>query len=112
MEVIKSDRTTFFDCDDTLIMWDIAKYPNLERVNINGRLFGIHDKHVKKIEDYHTMGFTVIVWSTSGHKWAKAVVEALGLTEQVDYVMCKPHRIFDDVKEIKETLKHGYLPLD
>lgn len=111
MKVIESDRTTFFDVDNTLIFW---KWQNVDLrvVEINGREFQIHPGHLKKIVDYHTMGFVVVVWSMSGHKWAQSVVEALQLENFVDYVMCKPHRIFDDVKDISETLKHGYIPLE
>lgn len=107
---IESDRVTFFDVDDTLIMWNKIDL-DLPIVNINGREFQVHTKHVQKIHDYHLMGFKVIVWSTSGHQWAEKVVKALHLEDKVDFVMCKPHRIFDDVKEIKDTLKHGFISL-
>lgn len=110
LEIIESDRTTFFDCDDTLIMWKTLDM-NLPIVSIGGRDFQVHTKHVQKIKDYHLMGFKVFVWSTSGYEWAKTVVEALNLEEYVDFVMCKPHRIFDDCIEIKDTLKHGYIKL-
>lgn len=110
MKVIESDRITFFDCDDTLIMWKCVN-ADLPTVQINDRTFQVHDKHVQKIRDYHTMGFIVVVWSMSGHKWAESVVKALGLQDCVDFAMSKPHRIFDDVKDISTTLKHGYIPL-
>lgn len=110
MRVIESDRTTFFDCDDTLIMWNRLD-KELPVVTIGDREFQIHTKHVQKIKDYHLMGFIVVVWSTSGHNWAKTVVEALELEKYVDFVMCKPHRIFDDVEDISTTLKHGYIKL-
>lgn len=110
MQVVESDRVCFFDCDDTLILWDkIDK--DLPVVNINGREFQVHTKHKQKIIDYHTMGFKVVVWSMSGHQWALFVVKALEVEDQVDFVMCKPHRVFDDVKDLKETIKHGYLDL-
>lgn len=57
------------------------------------------------------MGFVVIVWSTSGHEWAEQVVKALKLENEVDYVMSKPHRMFDDCENIADTLKHGYIKL-
>lgn len=110
MQVVKSDRITFFDVDDTLILWDKLDYA-LPIVEINGREFQVHTKHVQKIHDYHVMGFKVVVWSTSGFQWAETVVKALKLTNEVDYVMSKPHRIFDDVETIEQTLKHGYIKL-
>lgn len=110
MKLIESDRVSFFDCDDTLIMWDKIDL-DLPTVTINGRIFQIHTKHVQKILDYHTMGFITFVWSNSGHKWAESVVKALGLEDKVTYVMCKPHRIFDDVKKLEDTIGHGYIEL-
>lgn len=110
MKVIKSYRIVMMDTDDTIIMWKKLDL-DLPIVNINGRDFQVHTKHVQKIHDYHLMGFKVIVWSTSGYQWAETVVKALGLENEVDFIMSKPHRIFDDVTEIKDTLKHGYLKL-
>lgn len=110
MVTIKSDRVAFFDCDDTLIMWYKVDR-TLPEVTINDRVFQVHTKHVQKIKDYNTLGWTVVVWSASGHEWAEKVVKALGLEKEVDFAMCKPHRVFDDVKEISETIKHGYIPL-
>ncbi len=110
MQTINSDRVAFFDCDNTLIMWHKIDQ-DLPEVTINNRKFQVHTKHVQKIKDYHTLGHVVIVWSASGHEWARKVVEALGLQGYVNFAMCKPHRVFDDVKDISETIKHGYIPL-
>lgn len=109
-QVIASDRVTFFDVDDTLILWDKISL-DLPVVNINGREFQIHTKHLQKIHDYHLMGFIVFVWSNSGYKWAQTVTEALGVQDKV-IAMCKPHRVFDDVKNLNDTIGHGYIELD
>jgi predicted HAD superfamily phosphohydrolase YqeG len=108
--VIESDRVAFFDCDDTLILWKKHDL-DLPTVTINGREFQVHTKHLQKIHDYHVMGFTVFVWSNSGHKWAKAVAEALGVSEKVT-CMCKPHRVFDDCTNLNDTIGSGYLKLE
>jgi hypothetical protein len=57
------------------------------------------------------MGFTVFVWSTSGRHWAETVVNHIGLDFCVDYVLSKPHRVFDDVVNLGDTIKHGYIKL-
>src|SRR5208283_4395801 len=110
MIVVESDRTAFFDVDETLIFWT-HQDADLPTVIINDREFQIHTKHIEKIRNYHIMGWVTFVWSGSGHAWAKTVVEALGLTTEVKYVMCKPHRIFDDQKDISTTLIHGFIPI-
>jgi predicted HAD superfamily phosphohydrolase YqeG len=108
--VIESDRVVFFDCDDTLILWKKHK-SKLPTVTINGRKFQVHIKHLQKIHDYHVMGFTIFVWSNSGHKWAKAVSKALKVDKMV-IAMCKPHRVFDDCRNLNDTIGSGYITLE
>lgn len=108
--VIESDRVVFFDVDDTLILWKKHK-SKLPTVTINGRKFQVHVKHLQKIHDYCVMGFTVFVWSNSGHKWAKAVAKALKVDNKV-ICMCKPHRVFDDCANLNDTIGSGYLKLE
>lgn len=109
MKTIKSDRLAFFDCDDTLVLWPklakkVATYSNRHKlpwVTINGKQFRVHKAHIQKMKDYHTLGFVIVVWSNSGHKWAETVVKKLKLGKYVSIVMSKPHRIFDDKLSIK-----------
>lgn len=106
---IESDRVAFFDCDDTLILWNKVDL-DLPVVTINGREFQVHTKHLQKIHDYCVMGFAVFVWSNSGYKWAAAVSEALGIEDKV-ISMCKPHRVFDDCSNLNDTIGSGYIKL-
>lgn len=109
-DVLNTDRVAYFDVDNTLIIWEVNQFPfTMSTVIINGREFGIHKAHLKKIKDYATMGFLVIVWSNSGHQWAKQVAEALGI-EKLVYTTSKPHRVFDD-QPLNETIKSGYIEL-
>lgn len=107
--VIENDRVIMFDCDDTLILWKKHDL-DLPTVIINGREFQVHKPHLQKILDYHVMGFQIFVWSNSGYKWAKTVTEALNIQDKV-VAMCKPHRVFDDVKNLGDTIGHGYIEL-
>lgn len=109
MPVIENDRVTCMDVDDTLIFWSRVD-ADLPVVNINGRDFQIHTKHLQKIKDHHLMGFHVIIWSMSGHRWAHTVAKALGV-ESIVTCMCKPHRVFDDAKNLGDTIGHGYIPI-
>lgn len=110
MPIVENDRVTCFDCDDTLVLWSRVD-ADLPVVNINGRDFQVHTRHLQKIKDYHLMGFHVIVWSNSGHKWAETVAKAIGVFDLVT-CMCKPHRVFDDCKILGDTIGHGYLPIE
>lgn len=109
-QVIASDRVAIFDVDDTLILWNHTNTPEktLPVVTINGREFHVHTKHLQKIHDYHTMRYHIIVWSNSGYQWASTVCKALGILDKV-CVMSKPHRMFDDAKDLKDTIRHGWL---
>jgi hypothetical protein len=112
MQVIESDRVAFFDCDDTLIMWKPVEGVDLPEVVINGKKFWVHHKHLQKVHDYLCMGFTVFIWSNSGHKWARDVATNLGLEGKDNlYCICKPWRVFDDAKTLNDTIGHGYIPL-
>lgn len=108
--IIESDRVACFDCDDTLVLWKWHDM-DLPTVVIEGREFQIHAAHLRKIHNYSILGYTIIVWSNSGYKWAQKVAEALGIDDKV-IVMCKPHRCFDDAKSLDDTIKHGWLSPD
>ena len=117
MIVVKNDGCIFFDCDDTLVMWD-NKY-KLEDDNGNKNTISItdpyhepamysplpsvyelvpHDKHIQYLKDSKIKNKnTIVVWSAGGYLWAEAVVKALGIEEYVDAVMTKPYRYVDDL---------------
>ena len=97
---IVGDNIAYFDCDETLVFVDsIPEGSDTVWVQIPGfpgKLCGIHKTHVQRLKDHKIWGNGVVVWSRSGHKWAKAVVEALELTEFVDVVLSKPLYFYDD----------------
>lgn len=106
MQVVESNNIKPFDVDDTLVMHcssppkgNEAKEAILVKDPLNA------DRSIKvyrnapmirlMLEEYDR-GATIVVWSRSGHRWAKNVVEALGLTAIVTLVMDKPMVYFDD----------------
>jgi hypothetical protein len=111
---IKSDNVAFFDVDETLIL---SKYPDhredeavdiaIEGSLLSGR-FVPHKRHVEMVKMHKVWGNGVIVWSRSGHDWAKAVVEVLGLTQYVDAVMAKPFYYYDDKPCCKILGEHRF----
>jgi FMN phosphatase YigB (HAD superfamily) len=103
--VLQNKNSIFFDCDDTLVMWD-NKHKNFDESNcvvVTDPIIGFcealvpHDEHIRILKEYKRDGKTIVVWSAGGWEWAKAVVEALWLEDFVDAVMEKPMAYVDDL---------------
>lgn len=114
--VVENEQIYMFDVDDTLIMWDDEIHRSAEdRIAIQDPYDGItvhvkpHERHVKLLTQMKGRGRFVIVWSQSGAKWAQAVVEALGLTNQVDLILTKPQGYVDDLPVSKWMKNHIYI---
>lgn len=101
MIVIPCNQPTFFDVDDTLVMWGYAGLPVDGAIEIECR--GIkqyvtpHKKHIEQLKAHRARGHTIIVWSQGGWEWAAAVVKALNLEKFVDLVIEKPQWAYDDL---------------
>lgn len=103
MKVIESDIIYYFDCDDTLVMWD-NKYKNEDQSNTV--CFSCYEaieflvpnfKNIQFLKKTKEEGGGVVVWSAGGWAWAKEVVETLGLEDYVDLVISKPTGYIDDL---------------
>lgn len=117
MIVLPGDQATFFDVDDTLVMWN----PTAEEKEKHGisitcpmgltmidgelvpsgewtELLVPHKVHVEQIKKHKARGHLIVVWSAGGYEWAHAVVKALQLEPYVDLVISKPTWIYDDLK--------------
>lgn len=101
MKIIGNDSTVFFDCDDTLIMWNHNRDESkLVPVTSNGitELLRPHYKHIEQLKKHKFRGHTVVVWSAGGVEWATAVVKSLKLEKYVDLVIAKPRWYYDDLQ--------------
>lgn len=118
MFVMKCKQTTYFDVDDTLVMWKaspeelaergveitcpISTYYNEdgEQKTIEGwkQLLLPHRYHIEQLKQHKLRGHTIIVWSAGGYDWAEAVVRSLGLEQYVDLVISKPIWCYDDLQ--------------
>lgn len=100
MVVNKNETIVAIDCDETLVMHDIECYPQLQMVELNyyghKKTLAIHQDHVELVKAYRKRGFFVRVHSANGWRWAKEVVERLGLTDFVDEVETKIAKFVDD----------------
>jgi hypothetical protein len=102
MLTIKSDKVVFIDCDQTLVDWSASEIKEvLTPVTINNQgyesMVYVNQKNVNLAIKLRKMGYTLIVWSQSGHDWAEAVAKAVGLQEHVTACMSKPRYYVDDL---------------
>lgn len=100
MQVVSSDKVIFFDVDETLVQ----EHPGASlEVVCEGHKTLVKPllENINRIHYHKARGQTIVVWSNSGYKWALAVVEALGLTKQVDLVISKPWCYYDDLDSSK-----------
>lgn len=111
MIVLKCTQPTYFDVDDTLVMWDL---PDTMKNNlwIDGTYFKVHKPHIEVLKKHAARGHTIIVWSQGGWEWAEKVVKALELEEYVDLVIEKPKWIYDDLPASKFMPESYYLELE
>jgi len=115
MKVTENDNIITVDVDDTLVIWNIPAGREGECVLFNN--FGYaewllpHQAHIRLLKQFKVRGHYIIVWSQGGYQWAKAVVEALGLTEWVDEVKTKPKWYIDDLPS-NSWMRRTYLDLD
>lgn len=109
--------TAFFDCDDTLVMWNIpANFPVEELVRCECRNFveylAPNKYNIDLLVKMAKRGHSIVIWSGGGADWAEAVVIGLGLQDYVSVVTSKPTYYIDDICNPKEWIgKHGYFDL-
>lgn len=99
MDVIKSNMVVCFDVDDTLV-----SYEKETKFIINGEFsVGVTpiDENIQALKRHKAWGHYVVVWSRSGHQWAKAVVKTLNLEKYVDVCQAKPVFYYDDMSSEK-----------
>lgn len=100
MNVFPSDLTTYFDVDDTLVVWGKSHHPDAITIDNYGHPTKLvpHTAHIEFLKRQKARGFTVVVWSQGGARWAESVVKALKLEQFVDVIITKPTMYVDDLK--------------
>ena len=102
---LENDLIVVCDVDDTICIWNNVKWhePSEGLIEILDETDGSsvylkpHTAHIRLLKKYKTQGYTVIVWSAAGYRWAKSAVTALGLDDTVDLRMSKPLKYIDDL---------------
>jgi hydroxymethylpyrimidine pyrophosphatase-like HAD family hydrolase len=105
------EHVIYFDVDDTLIHWDENYTQPVDGgVEItcphDGQIshHRVHERHVRFLRKQVAKGRGVVVWSAGGVGWAKAVVEALGLSELNIMVLSKPDKAVDDLPDARDII--------
>jgi hypothetical protein len=118
MKIIKTENPLPVDVDDTLILYTapegqeedyIYVIDPYEEEEVKVKVWP-HKPHIKILKDKKSRRSKIIVWSQSGYEWAAAVIEALGLEDYIDYVMCKPKEYMDDLDSSAWMGSRIYLP--
>lgn len=108
--ILKSDRVSTYDCDDTLVRWiwdqnekEVLKDKML-KFDTTGTGFHMryvflvpNEEVINNLKQNKATGGAIVVWSAGGYLWAEEVVKVLGLKDQVDLIMSKPTRYVDDL---------------
>ena len=95
--------TVYFDCDDTLLMWNPPKIHSkdeLIQVECRGkRSLSYPNYHnIELLKNLANRGHAIVVWSGGGADWAEAVVKALQIEDYVEVVTGKPQYYIDDIE--------------
>jgi len=118
MYKVECGPTVFFDCDDTLVMWDIpSDFPQENLVSITCRghteLLAPNIHNINLLKKMATRGHGIVVWSGGGSDWCESVVKGLGIEDYVNVITGKPSYFIDDISNSKEWIgKHGYFNID
>lgn len=102
---IPDQQTTFFDVDNTLVLWHdfmpIDESNIHKAIKLNAGDYYVmclpHEKHIQSMKEHKARGHSIVVWSQGGADWAEEVVKKLGLESIVDVVMSKPTWAYDDL---------------
>ena len=115
---IPDGPTAFFDCDDTLVLWNVPEgTPSTDLVETSFR--GLTDlvlpnhHNIDLLKKFAKRGITIVVWSAGGSGWASEVVRVLELEKYVTAITPKPHYFVDDIfNPIDFMGKHIYIDID
>lgn len=100
---LNCNQATFFDVDDTLILWNptveqklkygVINYVDLAGIEVE---FVPYFPHIEQLKKHAVRGHTIVVWSAGGSHWAALAVKLLKLEEYVSVAMAKPTWFYDD----------------
>lgn len=92
------------DCDDTIIQWNLSKYPDLPRITINYNgpaVVVLNQRNINTVKKFKLLGYPIIIWSRTGADYAEVIARATGLDKIATAYMNKPLFYLDDLPASK-----------
>jgi phosphoglycolate phosphatase-like HAD superfamily hydrolase len=95
MKVVESELIALCDVDNTLIKR--VGYSDLQ-LDYYGQLYYAVplDKNIEFVKSLKARGYYIVLQSNNGWRWAKQVVEKLGIDHLFDECKSKPSKVVDD----------------
>lgn len=98
---IQNEYIVCIDVDQTLIMHHDSHSDGMS-ISLNPYSgtkikWSPNENHIELLKQYKGRGLFVIVWSAAGVLWAKTIINALGINDNVDLIMTKPSKYVDDL---------------
>lgn len=118
---IENDLIVVCDVDDTILLWNNVKWwePGEDLLEITDPTDSStvwlkpHTAHINLLKKYKAQGYTIIIWSAGGYRWARAATKALGLDKIADLRMSKPLKYIDDLKGPEGVIgSRVYIPVE
>lgn len=115
MQILETEQLITCDIDETLISWEQPAGNRISfRCPYSNDWLSVTpmSANIKVLTNHLARGTKVIVWSRSGYKWAKAVLDALRIDHDNILVASKPIAYIDD-KPCQEWMgEKVFLPID
>ena len=108
---LEKEKVVFVDVDDTILLWDVEKYPhNPDDLITFTDEYGQwkllpHTKNIEFVINLKRQGYGVVVWSAAGATWAETVINKLELNSLPDMIISKPEIAIDDLLDAKRIIK-------
>lgn len=98
MKIIKCEKPTDIDVDDTLIHEVDSDYPGCIKVDYYGmeRYIVPNNRHIELLKACHARGEWITVHSGNGWRWVETIIKTLKLQKYVNVCKTKSVKYVDD----------------
>jgi hypothetical protein len=100
--IISPEHIVYIDVDNTLVVHHKFGTEPIGPLKLtdpyDGEVYDIwpHKSHIRLLKRLPSRGYSVILWSVAGPRWAEAVARCLKIEHLVYACVCKPSFYVDD----------------